>query len=179
MKQNITILILTLSITLGIAGCDPYNNQGNPPTQNPTIIADSIYVIADIRKHGDYYNSGHQVFAVDLLSQGLTYDSTMHITGTGYNLFLSDIFVKCVSRPAGHYEMDSVAKDMTFLKGMDFEGNITGTYLLQIQEDKIQTITLFTAGSMEIAYDGEGMKMEMVLYTADSAKYKAKWNSGI
>jgi hypothetical protein len=32
---------------------------------------------------------------------------------------------------------------------------------------------------MEIAYDGEGMKMEMVLYTADSAKYKAKWSSGI
>jgi hypothetical protein len=137
---------------------------------------DSVYTTADFRSYGDYYNANLQVFAIDLLSEGLAYDSTFHISGSGCNLFLSDIFTTCDSIPAGHYEMDSVAQEMTFLRGMDFEGNITGTYLLHINEDKIQQIVLFHGGSMDVAYTEEGsVHLDFSLYTTDSTYYHAQY----
>ena len=132
MRNAIYLILLLL-----VASCNPIYNPNKPSRPS---AADSVFVCADFRKHGDYYNTGHQVYAIDLLSQGLEYDSLFHIQGSGYNLFLSDIFTTSTSLPAGHYQMDSVAKDMTFLRGMDFEGSITGTYLLQISENKIQRI---------------------------------------
>lgn len=71
--------------------------------------------------------------------------------------------------------MDSVAKDMTFLRGMDFEGSITGTYLLHISENKIQRITLFTGGSMDVAYLEDEILLDFKLYTADSTLYHATY----
>ena len=167
MRNAIYLLLLLL-----VASCKPIHNP-NTPTRPST--ADSVFVCADFRKHGDYYNTGHQVYAIDLLSQGLEYDSLFHIQGSGYNLFLSDIFTTSKSLPAGHYEMDSVARDMTFLRGMDFEGSITGTYLLQINEDKIQHITLFTGGSMDVAYLEDEILLDFKLYTADSTLYHATY----
>ena len=72
--------------------------------------------------------------------------------------------------------MDSVAKDMTFLRGMNFEGNITGTYLLQIYEDKIQKIILFTSGSMEVKYIEGDILLDFSLYTVDSTYYHATYH---
>jgi hypothetical protein len=168
MKHFIHILILVLLVS-----CDP----PNPPTPHtPTLKMDSIYTTADFRSYGDYYNTGLEVFAVDLLSEGLIYDSTFHISGSGCNLYLSDIFVHGDSLPAGHYQMDSVAREMTFLRGMDFEGNITGTYLLQISKDQIQKIILFHGGSMDVAYTEEGsVHLDFSLYTTDSTCYHAQY----
>ena len=170
MKNFIYILILVLLIS-----CDPpINRPPTPPT--PALKMDSVYTTADFRSYGDYYNANLQVFAIDLLSEGLAYDSTFHISGSGCNLFLSDIFTTCDSIPAGHYEMDSTAKDMTFLRGMNFEGNITGTYLLHINEDKIQQIVLFHGGSMDVAYTEEGsVHLDFSLYTTDSTYYHAQY----
>lgn len=167
MRNVIYLLLLLL-----VASCNPINN---PNTPTKPVIADSVFVCADFRKYGDYYKTGHQVYAIDLLSQGLEYDSLFHIQGSGYNLFLSDIFTTSKSLPAGHYQMDSVARDMTFLRGMDFEGSITGTYLLQISENKIQRITLFTGGSMDVAYLEDEILLDFKLYTADSTLYHATY----
>ena len=49
----------------------------------PTQPIDTTYIVADFRKHGDFHNSGHQVYAIDLLSNGLEYDSVFHIYGSG------------------------------------------------------------------------------------------------
>jgi hypothetical protein len=172
MKNFIYILILVLLIS-----CDPPINRPQTPTPTtPTLDVDSIYTTADFRTYGDYYNTGLKVFAVDLLSEGLEYDTAYHICGTGCNLFLSDIFTNCDSLPAGHYKMDSIAKDMTFLKGMYFEGgNITGTYLLQIKDTAIQRIVLFESGSMDVKYTDQGTHLDFKLYTADSTYYHATY----
>lgn len=170
MKNYIYILLF-----LFVVSCKPYNGPTNPGSQ-PILKADSVYVTADFRQYGDYYNTGHQVFAIDLLSEGLKYDSTFHISGSGYNLFLSDIFVSDTLLVAGHYEMDSVAKNMTFLRGMYFEGgNITGTYLLHISNDTIQQIVLFTSGSMDITLEKDSIQLDFSLYTADSTFYHATY----
>lgn len=168
-----------LFLLLLCVACNPNNNQHNPPSNPNTIKEDSLFSTADFRKHGDYYNTGHQVFAIDLLSDGLTYDSTYHIYGSGCNLFLSDIFTLTDSLPSGHYTMDSVAKDMTFLRGMYFESNITGTYLLLINQDQIQRIVLFTSGSMDIEYIEDEISIDFSLYTADSSLYHATYQGPV
>ena len=76
---------------------------------------------------------------------------------------------------AGHYEMDSVATEMTFLRGMNFEGNITGTYLLHINENQIQKTVLFTGGGMDIEYLENDILLDILLYTADSTLYHATY----
>lgn len=167
---------LYLAILLFVVACKPYNR---PPIVSNTIKVDSIYTKIDIQNHGDYYQSGHQVFSLDLLSDGLDYDSSGYIIGSGCNLYLSDIFVakdSTISPPMGYYEMDSVAKEGCFLKGMYFDGNITGTYLLVIQENTIKKIMLFTSGYMDIDYVNGDTLVNFNLYTADSAHYHATYH---
>lgn len=167
MKAYFYIAILAL-----VTACIPHNKPTNPTH----IQADSIYTTLDIRTYGDYYHSGHQVYALDLLSDGLEYDSAGYIIGSGSNLYLSDIFTHPDSTagiPAGTYHMDSTAQEGCFLRGMEFEGNITGTYLLLIDESQIQKILLFTSGHMTADYTHGDTLFTFNLYTADSTHYHA------
>ena len=163
-----------IAIVALVAACQPYNK----PTKPTGLQVDSVYVTADFRSYGDYYNSGHQVYAIDLLSDGLAYDSAWHISGTGYNLYLSDVFTAIddtTGLPAGTYEMDSIARAGSFLRGMSFESNVTGTYLLEIEEDQIIRIVLFTSGSMSVDYVAEDVVLDFNLYTEDSTRYHATY----
>lgn len=161
-------------ITLLIVACKPKDN----PTVSPTVPLDSIYTSGHFTNHKDYYNSQHQVYDFDMLSDGLHFDSAGYIVGTGCNLCLSDVFVHkdCTSIPSGKYKMDSIAKEMTFLRSRDFEDNhLTGTYLLEIKENLINRIILFTSGEMTIDYNDGDTIMNFMLYTADSSKYCATY----
>lgn len=163
-----------IAIFVLVVACKPQNK----PTSSEILQLDSVFTTADFRMYGDYYESGHQVYAIDLLSEGLAYDSTWHISGTGCNLFLSDIFAAKDSTtrlPAGTYTMDSVANEMNFLRGMYFDGDVTGTYLLTIEEDKIQRIMLFIGGTMTIDYVDDHVALDFNLYLADSTRYHARY----
>jgi hypothetical protein len=73
--------------------------------------------------------------------------------------------------------MDSIAREKTFLRGMDFEGNVTGTYLLVIEENQLKRIQLFETGSMRVEYDEDDIEMSFLLYSADSTMvYRATCN---
>lgn len=170
MRKHIYIAIVVLAVA-----CQPHNKPSKPSG----FQVDSIYTTADFRTYGDYYNSGHQVYAIDLLSEGLAYDSAWQISGTGCNLYLSDVFAlknDTNHLPAGTYTMDSIAKEMSFLRGMSFEGSITGTYLLVIDKDQIQRILLFTGGNMTVDYVEEDIVLDFNLYTEDSTNYHATYN---
>ena len=169
-KEFLYIVILVLAVA-----CTPHNKPTNPTTIQQV---DSIYTESDFDSYGDYYNSGHQVHSVDLLSEGLDYDSAGHIIGTGCNLYLSDIFIpkdSIVRLPSGTYNMDSTAKDMSFLRGMYFDGSVTGTYLLMIQNNQIQRIMLFAGGTMTIDYVENNIVIDFNLYLADSTHYHATY----
>lgn len=162
-------------LVLLLVGCVPPNRPTQP---TDSLQADSVYLMADFRYYGDYYQSGHQVYAIDLLSEGLQFDSLGHITGTGYNLYLSDVFAGAADSlglPAGEYEMDSVARENSFLRGMNFEGSVTGCYLLAIQQDQLKSITLFTSGRMQVEYEADDIVLDMTLYTEDSLVYRGRY----
>lgn len=174
--MRITKYIFLLFILF--VACDPsYNN--NAPTDGVMTEYDSVYTLADIQWHKQYYPMlERQVFSIDLLSEGLSFDSTNHIVGTGYNLYISDIFLPLATTclQSGIYQMDSTASSYTFLPYMYFEGNITGCYLLDIQESNIQQIIGFTTGTMQLEYIGENdIRLDLLLYTADSIRYHAMY----
>ena len=63
---------------------------------------------------------------------------------------------------------------MTFLPGKAFEGQITGAYLLRIEEDQLVQYTLLTSGQMQVRYEGdtavihlEAVNSQKQAYTAD------------
>ncbi len=170
MKKGYIIVLLLALLT----AC----HHRNKP-DDMTMPYDSVYVMADIQWHKQYYPLlDKQVFSIDLLTDGLVFDSAYHIMGTGMNLYFSDIFLPMTDSALqeGVYRMDSTATDYTFLPYMNFEGNITGCYMLDIQESKVQRIIGFTAGEFEITSLGDDdIRMDISLYMADSTRYRATY----
>ena len=107
--------------------------------------------------YGHCYDSvPFAVVALDLYSEGVTLNEEHKIQGTGYNLYLSDIFVPDSLLAPGEYHSihpDSLSSltfnlsPFTFLPGRDFEGMPHGMYLLDIQDDNISRIQLLDSGS--------------------------------
>ncbi len=165
MKRYLHTFLWAALLAITAISCKP---QPSPTKPQPL---DSVYITMDLRMHGDYYGSGHSVYSLDLLSEGLEFDSLGYIVGSGCNLYLSDIFAQADSTlrlPAGQYQMDSIAREKTFLRGMDFEGNVTGTYLLVIEDNQLKRIQLFHTGSMLVNYEEDDVEMTFQLYNADS-----------
>lgn len=161
-----------LPLLLLVSACQPHVNT-------PVDMLgqyDSVYVIADMQWHRQYYPIlERQVFSIDLLSDGLTFDADYHIEGSGCNLYFSDIFLPMTDSllPDGRYRMDTLPNTQTFLPYMQFEGGVTGCYMLDIKENQIQRIIGFTAGEFEITTLGEDIRMDISLYLPDSTRYHA------
>ena len=160
------ILKFILPAFILLTACHP--DGKNPDIDNVFGNYDSVFVSADLQWHKNFYpNLACEVFSMDLLCNGLIFDSTHHIMGTGYNLYLSDIFLpNDTSRLIdGTYRMDTTAQPFTFLPYMYFEGEITGTYLLDIQNDNISRIIGFTKGEMKIQHIDNDIHIDLLLFT--------------
>jgi hypothetical protein len=73
--------------------------------------------------------------------------------GSGYNLYISDIFVSGTRLSAGTYHSDTTTLPNTFLPGRDYEGTPHGIYILQITDDKISRIQIVDSGSFVMRND--------------------------
>ena len=96
------------------------------------------------------------VVSLDLYSEGLELNKDKRIVGTGYNLFLSDIFVPDSLLEEGEYyslPSDSVPKSFTFLRGRNYEGTPHGMYILNIENDKVTHIQVLDSGRFVYSND--------------------------
>ena len=131
------IFIFGLVGLLALSACHPSNPSGRKGLpENYTLAYQEIY--------GHCYDSlpNVAVVALDLYSEGLELDKNHRIKGTGYNLYLSDIFVPDSLLEPGLYRSDTTAAPFTFLPGMNFEGYPHGMYLLNIEERQIVHIQM-------------------------------------
>ena len=101
-----------------------------------------VYVLAYEQDHGHCYDSvPFSVVSLDLYSEGLTLDTNRRMQGSGYNLYLSDIFVPGDTLASGEYtslnSKHSTLNSYTFLPGRDFDGTPNGAYLLTIDQGKV------------------------------------------
>jgi hypothetical protein len=156
-KGGLTAIAVSLLTALAVcASCTtnkPAPKRGIPDTY--TLAYEEIY--------GHCYDSiPYGVVALDLYSDGIELDKNHRIQGSGYNLYLSDIFVPDSLLEEGTYT--SIRKDSlysptypvsphTFLPGMDFEGYPHGMYLLNIEEAKVIQIQLVDSGAFTYRND--------------------------
>ena len=118
----------------------------------------SEYTTAYEERYGQCYDSvPYQVVALDIYSGDLKLDSTHRMKGTGYNLYISDIFVED-TLIAGTYTSGTEALPFTFLPGHDYEGTPTGIYLLYVEKDKLKSIQVLQSGTMTVSEAGNGLK---------------------
>ena len=122
-------------------------------------------------RYGVCYDSvPYAVVALDLYSDGLTLDTAAeHMTGTGYNLYLSDIFVPGYVLADGEYKSitnhQSPITPFTFLPGKDYEGTPHGMYLLYVAEGKLQSIQVLDSGYLTVKDTTNGLTdLQFTLY---------------
>ena len=123
--------------------------------------------------YGNYYEEEgikSNVISLDLYSSGIMLDSVNRVTGTGTNVYLSDVFVRPtdIFLPRGTLTSDTTAASMTFLPGIQYEGDVSGAYLLDIKENGY-SIALVKKGEMMVSYSNDSTIIDFTLLLADSA----------
>lgn len=131
---------------------------GCKPTPSAYRGLPSTYDVAYLQIHGHCYDSVAQaVVSLDLYSKGLDLNEENHIVGTGYNLFLSDIFVPDSLLEEGEYKAITstplTPSSFTFLPGRDFEGYPHGAYILNIENNQVKHIQLLDSGTFTYRND--------------------------
>ena len=146
----IVFLLCAAAILPSCVRCPAGTSTGLPKDYN--LAYQEIY--------GHCYDSiPYAVVALDLYSDGITMDENHRIHGTGYNLYLSDIFVPTGSDSlvVGTYRSDTTAQPYTFLPGRDYEGTPHGIYLLRIENGQLQAIQVFESGTLVVRDTTNGL----------------------
>ena len=139
-NRKFRIVLCTLSTALFLLSCTPTPSAYRGYPKEYSLAYEEIY--------GHCYDSVEAaVVALDLYSDGLEMTEDHRIKGTGYNLYLSDIFVPDSLLEEGSYRSELSGASFTFLPGRDYEGTPTGMYLLYIEEDKLQSIQMLDSGT--------------------------------
>ena len=145
MKKYILILGIVLLCISACRRYQPAHYRGLPLQ----------YTSAYQQTYGHCYDSLPEVavVALDLYSEGLDLDKNNVIRGTGYNLYISDIFVPDSLLVTGEYKSETTAEAFTFLPGKDYEGTPHGMYILNIEKDKVIQIQVLDSGSFAYRND--------------------------
>ncbi len=168
MRNNSLFIFILLLVASVVAGC---RVKGRP---NPPVVAPDEYELAYVESFGRFYDSVPlNVFGLDLYGGDLYLDSTYHMVGTGWNLYLSDIFLAEKQLMPGDYHSDPDPKAYTFLPGMDFEGMPHGSYLLQIENAGIVDIRVFEEGCMHVEQIGDTMDVSIYFTQKQDTIYRA------
>ena len=114
MKNHYLILAAIALVTMACRPVSSGSSRGSIPRE---------YHTAYIQSYGRCYDSvPYNVVSLDLYSDKLSLDDSANVmTGTGYNLYLSDIFIAGSTLEPGTYRSSESAEPFTFLPGRDFE----------------------------------------------------------
>lgn len=137
--------------------------------------------------YGHCYDSvPYAVVALDLYSDSLTLDKDHRIKGTGYNLYISDIFVSDSMLVPGEYHSLPLTTNhspftitpYTFLPGRDWDGTPTGIYLLYVEKDQLQSIQLLDSGMFVVRDTTNSLiDLQFTLYFKNAYGSKATYTT--
>ena len=148
------VLYLLSIIAFALNSCKPFT----PAVRQEFPVE---YDLAYQEIYGHFYDSvPYAVVALDLYSEGLTLNKDHKMEGTGYNLYLSDIFVPDSLLTEGEYRsfnpsLHPSIEPFTFLAGRDYEGTPHGMYILSIGDGKVASIHVLDSGSF--VYRGDSL----------------------
>jgi len=169
--MKIKLYIVLVVLAMGVSSCKkntPYVYRGFPKENTS----------AWVEEYGQCYDSVlYNVFALDLYSGELALDSTHHMKGTGYNLYISDIFMEETALQVGTYHSlrTTEPEPYSFLKGKDYEGYPHGIYLLQVENNNISGIQVFDSGQFVLRDTTNGLiDLQFTLYYTNKSIYGGK-----
>lgn len=149
------------------------------PSSQPSVKTSfpEQYNLGYEEMYGRFYDSvPYSVVALDLYSEGLTLNEEHRIKGTGYNLYLSDIFVPDTLLAEGEYHSLNIQhstlniQPYTFLPGKDYEGTPHGIYILHIEEDKISKIQVVDSGSF--VYRNDSLLFSLYYHNDNGERFR-------
>jgi hypothetical protein len=132
---------------------------------------DTVLTSGRLEYYGQYYKKegiDYDVVSLDLYSKGLGLNDEGVMEGVGTNLYISDIFVPNAwlekdkpqsVLPEGTYESDSTANLMHFLRGLDYDGNYGGSYVLLMGEKNYEVLPI-TIATMTVSYIGDTLVLD-------------------
>lgn len=171
-KKSARQLVCMLCMAAALAGCETPQVRPSEPQNRDTVMTK-----AHIRYYGQHYPNIHcNVLSVDMLSEGLAFDSLFHITGSGTNLYLSDVFVPLSDSmlTSGIYTIDTTGAAMTIVPAVDCRPGLTGAYLLRIVNSSVRDTLLFTRGEMTVTQWADSIAMEWEFYTESGTAYRGR-----
>ncbi|MBO7502257.1 MAG: hypothetical protein J6T32_03450 [Paludibacteraceae bacterium] len=164
-------------LPLLLIACKPYSS----PSPKKVLTVDTVFTSGMAEVHGMYYSHlERNVYSLTLLSKGLTMRGDT-LFGTGSELVFTDIFLPSDTRALqeGDYKVDSTATTFSALSAMEFEGAITGTYLLLLSDGLPQRVYMFPSGSFTLRQWDDTTDMEIHLQTFDSQTFDATYRGVI
>lgn len=169
-KMRILPLLL---LAVGISAC-------SPTTSSRRRGLPAEYTEAWQTAYGHCYDSvPAAVVSLDLYSDGLSVDNEQHkMVGTGYNLYLSDIFVPDSLLAAGTYRTAETGDPFTFLPGRDWEGTPSGMYLLYVEEGQLQAIQVLDSGIVVVRDTANSLTdLQCTLYYHNAYGYRVQYTT--
>ena len=182
--------VVLLFLMLSSASCSPQVVQPEKP------VLDSQMRKVYLQYYGDYYAEeglAQCVWAIDAYSDGLLLNKQNVIEGTGTNLYFSDIFAPSplptvsgdddvdmnlvasasLLLPDGSYMASDTGEPFTFLPGTTYETQISGAYLLRIEEGQLMDYDLLVSGVLTLSYEGDTALLHVEGTTARKQTYIA------
>ena len=150
-------IIFSAMLLVSLTGCYP---QRTPITYQ---TLDSVLTSGQLEYYGAFYEAegiNYDVISLDLYSKGLGLNEEGMMEGVGTNLYISDIFISTATPSASKtsdyliedtYYSDSVAELSHFLRGLDYDGNYGGSYVLLMGESGYKVYPV-TEGEMTVTY---------------------------
>ena len=165
MRRTLIYSFIAFMLSVSTTGC----KHNSTPVVRQTL--DSVLVSGRLEYYGAFYKTegiDYDVVSLDLYARGVGLNSEGRMEGVGTNLYVSDIFVPSVAGqpgkisdclPAGTYYSDSVAREMHFLRGQDYDGNYGGSYVL-LKNETGYVVYPMTVGEMTVSYSGDSLVLD-------------------
>lgn len=169
--KNILYIVL---LALAMVSCNHYT-----PSPGSHSTLDTVLVHGYVTDNGAYYEKegiNLNVLSVDLYSETINFDKNGRIQGTGTNLYLSDLFLEpgATTIPNGTIICDTAVREMHCLPGMNYDGKISGAYLLLVGEDSY-AVTLVTGGTIDVSHKGDTTIMDTNLTLEHGKTYRGHY----
>lgn len=174
MKRNWFCGLGLVALVLLCAQCNPNKPVIHPERANTFDKGRAVFYGAYYAQEGIAQN----VLSIDLYSENLGLDSANVMVGTGVNLYLSDVFLapQDTFLVKGTYACDTTAQPLTFLPGMNYEGHVSGAYLLDVTDGNLEKITLLQEGSFTLTYSRDTTKIAFLFKGVDGKDYAAQFS---
>lgn len=162
-----SLILAPLLLALSLSGCYP------PRTPISYQALDTILTSGQLEYYGAYYQPeglSYDVICLDLYSKGLGLNKDGVMEGVGTNLYIGDLFISTATPaaakaadflPEDSYQSDSTAELHHYLRGLDYDGNYGGSYVLMMGEAGYKVYPI-TDSELSVRYAGDTLLLDGV-----------------